>query len=164
MDSAMNVIGLLIISLLYLSFGAAIAFGSAHVSRNYITVKAEHIYYAIFIGVMASFYLPFIAYFGDVKTTWTELAAVAFFATLGIIGLKEPSVLAAGYALHCVWDVLHESNMHFLDHAWEIVSVPVGYGSLCIGFDLYIAVYCLIRRKEWLAAWSGAGVPLQRSK
>ncbi len=154
MDSVMNVIGLLVISGLYLSFGTAIAFGSSHVTKNYIPAKGEHIFYAIFLGVMASFYLPFIAYFGEVKTSGTELAAVGFFVALGIIGLKEPAVIAAGYALHCVWDVLHESNMHFLDHAWEIVSVPLGYGSLCIAFDLYIAVYCLFRRKEWLAAWS----------
>uniref|UniRef100_UPI004056E788 DUF6010 family protein n=1 Tax=Candidatus Electronema sp. TaxID=2698783 RepID=UPI004056E788 len=159
MDSALNVIGLLAISMLYLSFGAAIAFGSAHVTKNYVSAKVEHIFYAIFLGVMASFYLPFIAYFGDLKTTGTELTAVAFFAVLGLIGLKEPAVMAAGYALHCVWDVAHEWNMHFAGHAWEIISVPVGYGSLCIAFDVYIAVYCLYRRKEWLAAWKGAGVP-----
>lgn len=159
MYSGLNIIGLMIVSILYMSFGAAIAYGSAHVSRTYAPVKAEHIFYAIFLGVMASFYLPFIAYFGELKTTWTELAAIAFFATLGIIGLKEPAVMAAGYALHCVWDVAHEWNMHFGDQAWELVSVPLGYGGLCIAFDLYIAVYCLYRRKEWLAAWSKAAVP-----
>jgi len=159
MNITMNAFGLMMISMLYLSFGSAIAFGSAHVSQNYMAKKAEHILFSIFLGVMASFYLPFVAYFGDLKTIGTELSAVAFFAALGIIGLKEPAVLAAGYALHCVWDVIHECNMHFVGHAWELVSVPLGYGSLCIAFDLYIAVYCLIRRKEWLAVWSKAAVP-----
>jgi hypothetical protein len=159
MDSAMNVIGLLAIFGLYFSFGMAIAFGTAYVARNYISAKAEHIYYAIFLGVMASFYLPFLAYFGDLKTTDSELAAVAFFAALGLVGLKEPAVMAAGYALHCVWDVAHEWNMHFGGHAWELISVPLGYGALCIAFDLCIAIYCLYRRKDWLAAWNGAAVP-----
>ena len=69
MNSTMNIIGLLVISILYFSFGCAIAFGMSHVSRNYMSSKAEHLFIAIFLGVMASFYLPFIAYFGEVKTT-----------------------------------------------------------------------------------------------
>lgn len=159
MDSALTVIGFLGISLLYMSFGVAIAFGMAHIGRNYMPAKAEHILFAIFLGVMASFYLPFIAYFVALKTIGIELAAVAFFAALGLIGLKEPGIMAAGYALHCVWDVAHEWNMHFGGQAWELTSVPLGYGGLCIAFDVYVAVYCLIRRKEWLAAWKGAAVP-----
>ncbi len=159
MDNMLNAAGLLIISLLYLSFGAAIAFGSAHVTKTYAPTKAEHMFYAIFLGVMASFYLPFIAYFGDLKTIGIELSAIAFFVVLGLVGLKEPAVMATGYALHSLWDVTHEWNMHFADHAYELISVPLGYGSLCIAFDLYIAVYCIIRRKEWLAAWNGAAVP-----
>jgi hypothetical protein len=142
----------LAISMPYFLFGAAIAFGIAHVSRNYMPAKAEHIFFAIFLGVMASFYLPFVAFFGDLKTIGIELAAGALLAALGIIGFKEPGVMAAGYALHCVWDVAHEWNMHLGGHAWELTSVPLVYSSLCIAFDVYIAVYCLYRRKEWLAA------------
>ena len=159
MYSGMNIMGLMAVSILYMSFGAAIAYAVANVGRNYMPAKAEHIFFAIFLGVMASFYLPFIAYFVDLKTTGTELAAVAFFATLGIIGLKEPAVMATGYAMHCVWDVAHEWNMHFGGHSWELTSVPLGYGGLCIAFDVFIAVYCLVRRKEWLAAWYKAAAP-----
>lgn len=154
----MNEIGFIIIYFLYFSFGCMIALSASNISREYMTAKADHLFFSIFLGVMASFYLSFIAYFGEVKTSQTELAAVAFFAVLGLIGLKEPAVLAAGYALHCAWDVLHDFNMHFGGHVWGIVSVPLGYGALCIAFDLYIAMYCLVRRKEWLAAWNKAAV------
>src|SRR6185295_20221334 len=72
--------------------------------------------------------------------TWIpiELAGVAVFAVFAWLGLKKSGWwLAAGWALHPLWDAgLHDYSTQFVPH-WYIGG--------CIGFDLLVAIYIAFR-------------------
>lgn len=70
------------------------------------------------------------------STRWTliELAGVPVYAVFAWLGLKKSGwFLAAGWALHPLWDAgLHGASTPFVPH-WYIGG--------CIGFDLLVAGY-----------------------
>ena len=65
-----------------------------------------------------------------------ELAGIGIFAALGMMGLRSsPWWLAAGWALHPVWDVA----LHYLGPG--AAFTPQWYAIACVSFDLVVAGY-----------------------
>jgi Family of unknown function (DUF6010) len=153
------VLGFVVIVILYAVIGLMAAAGTIHIARRIFTPKSEQIFYAMFLIMIAAFYLAFTAYFG-VATAWRlETAVVVAFVAIGLLGARLPLVLVAGYALHGVWDLLHEFQAH---GAWsgfepgQLTAIPLAYGVFCLAFDFAMAAYSYTRRAAWIAAWKAA--------
>src|SRR5947199_10682814 len=112
MDQGYRMLGFVVIVILYAAIGFMAAAGAIFIARKIFAPKAEQIFYAMFLIMIAVFYLAFAAYFG-VATAWRlETAVVVAFAAIGLLGARLPLALIVGYPLHGVWDVLHEFQAH----------------------------------------------------
>ena len=160
MGHALNVVGFIVVLVLYAVIGALAAAGTIFLARRFLGPKAEQIFYGMFLIMIAAFYLAFAAYFG-VATAWPlEAAVVAAFVVIGIVAVRLPFALIVGYSLHGVWDVLHELQAHGGYSAFEpgrLTAIPLAYGVFCASFDLCMAGYSYARRKQWIAAWKESG-------
>jgi hypothetical protein len=90
------------------------------------------------------------AYFGfatlgrevvDARPIWTlvELLQVVVFGAMALLGLRgSPYWLAAGWALHPLWDVL----LHYIGPGQAFT--PWTYAIACISFDWLVAIYIAI--------------------
>lgn len=68
-----------------------------------------------------------------------ELVQVIIFGTMALLGLRgSPYWLAAGWALHPLWDV----GLHYIGPGDSFA--PITYAIACISFDLVVAVYIAI--------------------
>jgi hypothetical protein len=89
-----------------------------------------------------------------------ELAGVAVYGGLALRGLRgSPLWLAAGWALHPVWDVA----LHYFGpgHAFA----PDAYAITCLSFDLLIAAYVTIGYRYGLVGpRTGAGSAPARTR
>jgi len=159
MDQGYRVLGFVVIAMLYATVGLLAAAGTIFISRKVFSPKAEQIFYAMFLILVAMFYLAFAAYFGAAHAWPLETTAVLAFVLMGLMGARLPFVLIIGYSLHGVWDLLHEFQAH---GAWspfepgQITAIPLAYGIFCLAFDVCVAAYCYTRRQEWTAAWRKA--------
>ena len=152
-------IGFVVIVILYVVIGLMAAAGTIFMARKNLASKAEQIFYAMFLIMIAGFLLAFAAYFG-VATAWRlEAAAVVAFVAIGLLGARLPFVLIVGYSLHGLWDLLHEFQAHGAYSAFEpgqLTAIPLAYGVFCAAFDFCLAAYFYVRRAEWIAAWKAA--------
>ena len=106
--SSSRFFGGLIIALLYGVVGFLGAIGSILIFRRMFTGLWEQIFWASFLVVMAGFYLSFAAYFEVSTDAWhTELVGVAIFLICAVAGLFSRPILATGYVLHGLWDLVH---------------------------------------------------------
>jgi hypothetical protein len=154
----------MVIVVLYFAIGIMSAAGSVYISKSIFSPKVEQVFFGLFLIPIAGFYLAFTAHFGD-KDAWRlEALAVIVFAVFGIVGVRVPLTLIAGYLLHGLWDGIHEFNAHAggsLLGPRQTTSVPLAYGFFCATYDLLMAIYFYSRRHQWQAAWSGkAAAPL----
>ena len=160
MGQGYNMLGFVVIVILYAVIGLMAAAGAIFIARKILAPKAEQIFYAMFLIMIAGFYLAFAAYFG-VATAWrVEMAVVVGFVAIGMVGVRLPSALIVGYSLHGLWDLLHELQAHGGHSAFEpgqLTAIPLAYGVFCAAFDFCMAAYFYTRRAEWSAAW--AAVP-----
>ena len=156
MGQGYMVLGFVVIVILYTVVGLMAALGTICISRKMFPPKSEQIFYAMFLILIALFYLAFMAYFGD-ETAWRlEGSAIVGFIVLGLLGTRLPSLLAIGYVLHGAWDLLHELQAHGAVSAFgpgQLTAIPLAYGIFCAAFDFAVAGYCYKRRAEWVAAW-----------
>ena len=156
MGQGYSMLGFVVIVVLYAVIGLMAAAGAISIARKILSPKTEQIFYAMFLIMIASFYLAFTAYFG-IATAWRmETAVVVAFVAIGLLGARLPFALIIGYSLHGLWDMLHELQAHGVYSAFEpgqLTAVPLAYGFFCIAFDFYVAVYSYTRRAEWSAAW-----------
>lgn len=151
-----STLGFVVIVVLYVVIGLMAATGCVTVGRRFLAPRAEQLFYAVFLVVIAAFYLAFAAYFGSTTAWRLESAAVALWFIIGLVGVRLPIALVAGYLLHGLWDLLHELQQHGAFSAFEpgqITVVPLAYGLFCAAFDLFMAVYLHLRRGDWTAAW-----------
>jgi hypothetical protein len=159
MNHEYRLVGFVVIVILYAVIGLLAAAGTILVARKFLPAKAEQIFYAMFLIMVAAFYLAFAAYFG-VPTTWRlEAAVVAGFVALGLAGMRLPFILIVGYSLHGIWDLVHELQAHGAYSAFspgQLTEIPLGYGFFCAAFDFCMAGYFYARRVEWRAAWKAA--------
>jgi len=98
-----------------------------------------------------------VAYFGNAAAWRAETVAVVLYALIGLFGVRLPTALVIGYALHGAWDLVHELQAQGAVSTYylgRLTAVPLAYGVFCAAFDVYIAAYALKRRDEWSAAWA----------
>ena len=159
MSHGYSMLGFGVILILYAVIGLMASAGTISIARKIFSPKAEQIFYAIFLIMIAAFYLAFTAYFG-VATAWrVETAAVVAFAVLGLLGMRLPFALIVGYPLHGLWDLLHELQAHGACSAFDpgrLTAIPLAYGVFCAAFDFCVGVYFYTRRAAWSAAWKTA--------
>jgi hypothetical protein len=151
-----QMLGFVVIVILYAMIGLMAATGAIFIIRKIFTPKAEQIFYAMFLIMIAAFYLAFANYF-RITTAWRlEIAAVFAFVAIALPGARLPFVLMVGYSLHGVWDLLHELQAHGVYSAFEpgqLTPIPLAYGFFCAAFDFCMAAYFYARRAEWITAW-----------
>ena len=98
----------------------------------------------IFLFIAAGAYFGFAIVGREVVGTqpnWmlVELVQVVVFATLALLGLRgSPYWLAAGWALHPLWDFV----LHYIGPGHSFT--PWTYAIACVSFDWLIAVYNVI--------------------
>jgi hypothetical protein len=155
MEPMSTIIGFIVIVVFYSIFGVTIGLGSIYLSKLFSDLRMEQVFFGVLFVLIAAFYLAFTMYFGNTEAWSSEMIAVILFAALGLIGIRYTPVLIIVYVLHGFWDGIHEFNMHFNEEAWNLTSLPLAYGFLCIAYDFFIAGYFYTRRKEWRAAWTG---------
>jgi hypothetical protein len=156
MDQGYRILGFVVIVILYAVIGLMAAAGAIFIARKILAPKAEQIFYAMFLIMIAGSYLAFAAYFG-VTTAWRlETAVVVAFVAIALPGARLPFFLIIGYSLHGLWDLLHELEAHGAYSTFqpgELTLIPLAYGVFCAAFDFCMAAYFYTRRAEWLAAW-----------
>ena len=150
-----RLIGFVVIAILYVTIGMLAGTGTVYIFRRILSPKAEQIFYAMLLALVAGFYLAFVAYFGA-ATAWPwEAAAVVAFIAISVLGVRLPFALILGYSLHGLWDSLHELQAHGVHTTFEpgqLTAIPLAYGFFCAAYDFYMAVYFYRRRAEWSAA------------
>jgi hypothetical protein len=162
MKHGYSVLGFIVIVILYVSIGLMAAAGAIFMARRILNPKAEQIFYAMFLIMIALFYLAFTAYFG-VATAWRlELAVVAAFSALALLGARLPFALIVAYPLHGVWDLLHELQAHGIHCGFDpgqLTAIPLAYGIFCAAFDFSMGAYFYTQRLEWSASWKPVWQP-----
>jgi hypothetical protein len=108
-------------------------------SRSYAREKRA---FAIGLVVTALIYVGLALFKGARAWIPIELAGVAVFGVFAWLGWKRSGwFLAAGWALHPLWDAgLHDYSTQFVPH-WYIGA--------CVGFDLLVAVYIAFRGRNF---------------
>ena len=146
-----STVGFIVILILYTVIGLLAAAGSMTVTQRAFPGRSEQIFYGVFLTAIAGFYMAFVAYFGS--PAWrTELFAVIAFSVLGMAGTRSAAVLALAYALHGIWDAVHELAAHGGASPFgsgELTAIPLAYGAFCAAFDIAIAVYFVRRKQFW---------------
>ncbi|HTM38930.1 MAG TPA: DUF6010 family protein [Terriglobales bacterium] len=157
MGQGYSMLGLVVIIILYAVIGLMAAAGTILSVRKFLGARAEQIFYAVFLLLIASFYLAFTAYFG-MATAWRlETALVGVFLAIGLLGIRFPVALILGYSLHGLWDLLHELQAHGALGGFEsgqLTAIPLAYGTFCAVFDFSVAAYLWTRRTAWNATWT----------
>jgi hypothetical protein len=145
-----------VIITLYVAIGFLAAAGTIFISQKLFSAKAEQIFFGLFLIAIAGFYLAFTGYFGNQGAWRLETGAVIVFAVFGLLGVRLSAMLMIGYALHGIWDLLHEIHGHgggSLLGAQRMTDLPLAYGAFCATYDWCVVAYAYIRRGQWRAAW-----------
>ncbi len=161
MGQGYSLLGFVVIVVLYAVIGLMAAAGTICIARKLLAPKAEQIFYALFLIMIAAFYLAFAAYFGAATAWRLEAAVVLVFVAISLLGARLSFALILGYSLHGLWDLLHELHAHGGHSGFEpgqLTAIPLAYGLFCAAFDFYMAAYFHRRRIEW----SGSGVAESR--
>jgi len=148
--------GFVVIVILYATIGLMAAAGAIFIVRKILAPRAEQIFYAIFLIMIAAFYLAFADYYGASAAWRMETSVVGAFVVIGLLGVRLPLALVAGYSLHGLWDLLHELQAHGGHSGFEpgqLTAIPLAYGVFCAAFDFCIAGYAYTRSAEWNVAW-----------
>ncbi|HEY0762286.1 MAG TPA: DUF6010 family protein [Pyrinomonadaceae bacterium] len=121
-------------TLIEIVIGMFLAVGFILIVRRSRTYTREKRSLAIGLVVTALIYVGLGLFSSSLGWILTELAGVPIYAVFAWLGLRKSGWwLAAGWALHPLWDAcLHDYSTHFVPH-WYIGG--------CIGFDLLVAVY-----------------------
>jgi ABC-type long-subunit fatty acid transport system fused permease/ATPase subunit len=156
MNQGHSLIGFITIVILYAVVGVMAAVGTICISRRRFSPRAEQIFYALFLIMIAVFYLAFTAYFGATSAWTVETSAVVIFAAISLLGVRLPIALIIGFPLHGLWDLLHEVQPQGIISALEpgkLTSIPLAYGIFCVAYDFCVAGYAFTRQPAWSAAW-----------
>ena len=159
MGQGYSMLGFVVIVILYAVIGLMAAAGCISIARKILAPKAEQVFYAMSLIMVAAFYLAFVAYFGAATAWRLETAVVVGFVVIGLLGARLPLALIFGYTLHGLWDLLHELQAHGAYFAFEpgqLTAIPLAYGFFCASFDFCMAAYFYARRAEWTDAWKAA--------
>src|ERR1700757_2928748 len=97
-------LGFAVIVALYVVIGLMAAVGAIFIVPKILGLKAEQIFYAMFLIMIAAFYLAFASYFRAEAAWRLEVAVVIAFAAVALAGVRLPLILIIGYSLHGAWD------------------------------------------------------------
>lgn len=154
MGEGYKAVGFVVIAILYVVIGVMAARGTICIFRKMFTPRLEQIFYGTFLIAIAALYLAFVAYFGAATAWQLETSVVVAFVIVGLLGMRFPLALIVGFAMHGLWDLLHELQAHGGHLAFEpgqLTAIPLAYGLFCAAFDFYMAAYFYRRRDEWSA-------------
>jgi hypothetical protein len=147
--SSSQLIGGLVVAMLYAVVGVLGAIGSILVFRRIFQGRWEQIFWASFLFVIAAFYLSFAAYFGASTHAWqTEITGVAVFLVFAGAGLFSRAAIAIGYVMHGGWDLTHCLSGSSLA-GLSMTDTPLGYGIFCSTYDFVVAYYLMISDSAW---------------
>ena len=147
--SSSQFVGGLVVAMLYAVIGVLGAVGSILVFRRIFQGRWEQIFWALFLLVIAAFYLSFAAYFGASTHAWqTEIGGVAVFLVFAVGGLFSRFAIAVGYVMHGLWDLSHCLSGSSLA-GLSMTEIPLGYGIFCSTFDFVVAYYLMISDSAW---------------
>ncbi len=147
--SSSQIIGGLVIALLYLSIGLLAAVGSVFIFRRIFHGRWEQIFWTSLLVLIAALYLSFAAYFGASTHAWqTELIGVAVFIVCAVGGFFSRPAIAIGYAMHGLWDLSHCLSGTSLA-GLSITEIPLGYGIFCSSLDFAVACYLMMSNTAW---------------
>ncbi len=149
-------LGFVVIVILYAVIGLMAAAGTIFIAQKIFAPRQEQFFYAIFLIMIAAFYLAFAAYFEAAAAWRLETAVVVAFAAIALPGARLPLALIVGYSLHGLWDLVHELQAHGAYSVFEpgrLTPIPLTYGVFCAAFDFCMAAYFYGRRGQWIAAW-----------
>jgi hypothetical protein len=124
MDHGYRMLGFVVVVILYAVISLMAATGTIFIARKILAPKAEQIFYAKFLIMIAAFYLAFAAYLGVASAWRLETAVVVAFVAIALPGASLPFALILGYSLHGLWDLLHELQAHRACSAFEPASSP----------------------------------------
>jgi hypothetical protein len=136
MDSSSYTSSQIAIILLNGAIGGAVCVLIAHLVKRY----TRHIL-AVILVAAAAFYVLFAAR-ADAGSTWitVEVVGVALFGAMAIAGVRgSPWWLAAGWALHPIWDVA----LHYFGPGHSFA--PASYAIACVSWDWITAGYIAYR-------------------
>ena len=119
MGHGYSMLGFVVIMILYAVIGLMAAAGTISITRKLLGPKTDQIFYAMFLIMIATFYLAFAAYFGVASAWRMETGVVMAFVVIGLLGVRLPFALIVGYSLHGLWDLLHELQAHGAYSAFE---------------------------------------------
>jgi hypothetical protein len=111
-------------------------------SKSY---NGEKFSYALGLGIAAAIYVGFGLFSASSYWILIELVGLLIYLPFAILGVRFSGwFLSVGWLLHTLWDLfLHGSTLDF---------VPSWYPSVCLGFDIFVAVYICYR--EWSLKWA----------
>lgn len=126
-----------------LVFGAISAAAMCFVLKRWAPVRQKDILTLLLVYIAAIYVGPVIG--GEHSTGYLEIGFALALTIVCLFALRGGLlVLAAGYFAHAAWDGLHG---FVLPHV-----LPPWYAPLCIGFDLCVALYLLIKYRSDMAA------------
>ncbi|MEM1127566.1 MAG: hypothetical protein AAGI71_13015 [Bacteroidota bacterium] len=117
---------------------AAVTVGSARLAG----FDRDSAFYPTILAVIALLYVLFGVMDARVGVIVSEGAVALVFVALAVAGFKR-SVwwLVAGYAIHGVWDLVHDAVI-------TNNGVPVWWPHFCIAYDGAIAAYLALRARK----------------
>lgn len=118
----------------------AVLGGLTLIPPTFLSRQAAFVFLAILLGMIGSVYLGFALVDGRMGIFRIEYVGLLIFFVLPIVALVNdlPLLLAAGYVGHATWDAIHHPRA-------VRTAMPAWYVPLCIGYDVVIGVYVLLR-------------------
>jgi hypothetical protein len=119
--------------------GAVLCLAAYLLSRFTREIVGRFLLFAVLI-VAAGFYVYFALRSGE-GAGWiaVEVVGIVAYAAVGAVGLRgDPMWLAAGWALHPVWDVA----LHWAGPGRTFA--PETYTIACVSYDLLVAAYIVV--------------------
>jgi hypothetical protein len=96
---------------------------------------------ALILTLVYAIYVGFVLTRGGIRELVIEIAFVTLGLLLTGLGLwRSPEWLAAGFALHGIWDLLHHRDHHLLG----VRGVPVWYVPTCAAYHWIVAIGVLV--------------------
>ena len=98
-------------------------------------------FYPTVLVVIALLYVLFGVEEGDLSVVAAETAVALVFVATAIVAFhrRSPMLLAAGLALHGVWDAAHPALLPSSD------AIPTWWPAFCLGVDLPLAAWAYVR-------------------
>jgi hypothetical protein len=156
MDQGYRMLGFVVIVILYAVIGLMAAAGTIFIARKILAPKAEQIFYAMLLIMIAAFYLTFAAYFGVASAWRMETAVVVAFVATALPGASLP--FARYWGIPCTVCGICCMNFRRMEPTPRSsrASSPRSHSPtefFCAAFDFCLAAYFYPRRAEWVAAW-----------